>query len=353
VGGLEQIIKNTIQTMPEEISHAIVCLTTADPSFAKSLPDRVEIVQLEKNDGERLLTYRKMFTALKKLKPDVLHTYNLATIEFQAIGMLLGVPCRLHAEHGRDLSDPDGTNKKYIAWRKIFSRFTHYHVGVSNDLHQWLIHRVNIPKHKAKLIYNGVDTKKFSPELSDEQSDKPILTFGHVARLDGIKNQANLINAFISACESSSEFAQGCRLAIIGDGPEKQQLKTRINDSAFADNIQMWGARSDMPFVYNQFDVFVLSSDAEGTPMSILEAMATGLPILSTKVGGIPEIVNDACAKLVPSKNVEALSDGFIHLFNNISGLAKMSEFAREHVVKHFSQAKMNNEYLSIYKSRL
>ncbi|GBL04251.1 glycosyltransferase [Glaciecola sp. KUL10] len=353
VGGLEQIIKNTIATMPSEIKHSIVCLTSADKEFVKSISKPVDIIELNRLDGQRINTFKKMYHALRALKPDVLHTYNLATIEFQLLGLLLGIPTRLHAEHGRDLADPDGTNSKYIWWRKLFSRFTHYHVGVSNDLFQWLVSSVQIPDRKAKLIYNGINTEVFLPLKKTNPEPLKRFTFGHVARLDGIKNQANLIRAFARACKLSSAFSKHCRLVLVGDGDEKQSLCTLIKNSSVSDSVEMWGARSEMPCVYQQFNTFVLSSDAEGTPMSMLEAMATGLPILSTNVGGIPEVVNDDCAYLVPPNDSEALAKGFLYLFENRQTCLQMGCAARERVIERFSQAKMNNEYLSIYKSRI
>lgn len=352
VGGLEQIIKNTIKTMPKEIRHSIVCLTAADQIFLKSIVDSVETVELNSLVGKRMLTFIDMYKALKRLKPDVLHTYNLATIEFQLLGFLLRIPCRLHAEHGRDLADPDGTNAKYILWRRVFSTFTHFHVAVSNDLYKWLISRVKIPIAKAKLIYNGVDTTKFSPSSEKCKDKDALIKFGHVARLDGIKNQSALINAFLKACDMSTEFSDKCRLLIVGDGGERDNLSKLVEQSKFIDCVEMWGERSDMPAIYQQFDVFVLSSNAEGTPMSILEAMASGLPILSTDVGGIPEIVDTTCAHLVPPQDIDALCNGFLDFFRNNLERLQMGANARELVGRRFSQEKMNNEYLSIYKSR-
>ena len=350
-GGLEQIIKKSIETMPKFLQHTIICLTKSDPDFTRSLAPNVQVFELGKPPGQSPKTLYQAYLLLKKLKPDVLHSYNLATLEYQFIAKLLSIKVRIHAEHGRDASDPHGTNKKYILWRKVFSRFVDYHVCVSEDLYSWLSKTVNIPKDRARLIKNGVDTTHFC-KTSDSFDNNLTNIYGHAARLDRVKNQANLVRAFIQACELSNQFQQCSKLVLVGDGTERQALERLIDSSSFKPQIEMWGSLSDMANVYRQFDVFVLSSDAEGIPMTILEAMSTKLPVLSTSVGGIPEVINDTCGYLVKPSHVDSLCDGFLQMHAQKHQWESMGSAGRTIVEKDFSQHRMNEEYLFLYQSR-
>lgn len=364
VGGLERIIANCIASLPDNYEHTIVTLADYSEEFVAQLAKPVKMIALNKPQGQSWGTFKQFYSVLKQEKPDILHSYNLASFEFQSMAALARVPFRLHAEHGRDVHDPDGTNKKYQILRKLVAPFVHKVVSVSDDLHQWLINVVGLSDKKCHLILNGVDTAQYKPAgrhagASDNDASQPLM-FGHVGRLQAIKNQKNLVASYVLACEQSEKFKADTKLVIVGKGPLKEALEQQIANTPCQQNIEMWGERHDMPAVYQALDVFVMSSDAEGVPMTMLEAMSSGLPVVSTRVGGIPEITNKEQAILVDAKSVEALSEGLLLMFDKYKAeseygpvFSDMQAASQQLVEERFSQNNMINKYLALYQQGL
>ena len=360
VGGLERIIANCIASLPDNYEHTIVALSSYSDEFVAQLSKPAKMIALNKPQGQSWGTFKQFYNILKQEKPDILHSYNLASFEFQTMAALARVPYRLHAEHGRDVHDPDGSNKKYQLLRKLLSPFVHNIVSVSDDLHQWLINTVGLSAKKCQLILNGVDTTQYKPAETSNKTPQKNLTFGHVGRLQAIKNQKNLIESYILACQQSESFKANTQLAIVGKGPLKEALEQQIATSACQQNMHLWGERHDMPKVYQDIDVFVMSSDAEGVPMTMLEAMASGLPVVSTSVGGIPEVTSKEQAILVDAKSAEALSEGLLLMFDKYQAegeygpvFSDMQRASTKLVEDRFSQTSMIKKYLALYQQGL
>ncbi len=150
-------------------------------------------------------------------------------------------------------------------------------IAVSVDLRDWLEYDVKIPSNKLQLIINGIDTEFFNP-ISIPPRARPYkdkFVFGHVARLHSIKNQYFFLNAFLNACQCSNDFARQCVLVIVGDGPDREKLTqyTKENEE-LASRVFFEGAQSNVRDYYRCFDVFLMSSIAEGIPMTLLESMS-------------------------------------------------------------------------------
>ncbi len=345
VGGLERVLINTVSRMPNNYAHTVVCLTSYSDSFASLLPSNANVIALGKKDGQDFGLFFKWWKLLRAYKPDVVHSYNLATLELQVLSALSGVKVRVHAEHGRDVYDPFGDNKKYQLLRRLVSPFIHTWVSVSTELHMWLKNTVGISTSKTKLIRNGIDTKLFTPQ--HKPSDEFVV--GNVGRLNPIKNQTLLIDAFCLAAYRNAEFAQKARLSIVGEGESESILHDHITSKNMAKKISLIGLREDMPDVYRSFSVFVMSSIGEGIPMTLLEAMASGVPAIVTDVGGMPEVVTGKEGIVVPSQNADALADSLILLFESSDLLNSFANASRERICKYFDEDKMVSDYLSLY----
>jgi len=350
VGGLEKIIANSIKGLPDYYQHTIITLTSASNEFLATLNKDIKVIELNKPSGHSWRVFYDVYQHLKQLNANVFHTYNLASIEYQVCAFLVGVPVRVHAEHGRDLADPDGSNAKYRIIRRCCKPFIHKFVAVSHDLYKWLDKTVGLGPSKVMTILNGVDTDEFRAVIRDE--DDSILVYGHVARLEGIKNQALMINAYAQACANNQTFLKSTKLVLVGDGGQRKALETLVASFELTLPITFDGVRYDMPSVYQEFDVFVLSSDAEGIPMTMLEAMATELPVVSTSVGGIPEVLDEHTGYLTPAKDKDALTQSLLRVFERRAELKKMGQCARQTIIERFSQLKMLNEYMKLYERR-
>ncbi|MDC0609956.1 glycosyltransferase [Vibrio sp.] len=351
VGGLERIIVNCINnTNSNEYRHIIISLTNVG-DFLGQISYPVDYFELNKKNGNDPSLYIKLYKLLRNLKPDVLHSYNLGTLEYHWVAMLARVPLRIHAEHGRDSYDPDGAVSKYRWLRKITSVALHKVVAVSDDLNHWLLDEVKLSKKKVILIPNGIDTHFYAPQNYEHSN---ILTFGHVARLHAIKDQLFFLKAYSEACKVNKNFATDTRLVIVGDGPDKEKLEEYVSEQPeIIGQVSFEGARTNVKDYYQEFDVFLMSSIAEGIPMTLLESMSMGVPHLVTRVGGINEVIIDGLTGLsVNPQDFKGYVNSMLELYSNSEMREKMSQAARQRVQSTFSQDIMVSSYDAIYKRK-
>jgi sugar transferase (PEP-CTERM/EpsH1 system associated) len=350
IGGLERVMVNCINAMQDDNYEHVVIALTEIGDFSKHLSPTVKTFQLNKKSGKDLSSHWRLFKLLRQIKPDILHTYNLAALEYHPMAKLAGVKGHIHAEHGREISDPLGLNKKHNFLRKLISPFIHYFVAVSSDLHAWLIDVVNIDSSKVRLVHNGIDIEKFSGERLKSQC----IRFIHIARFNPVKGQHSLINAFALLVEDNGYLPEQVSLTLVGDGELTSKLKQLVSDKQLNDFVIFTGARNDIPELLSQADVFVLSSIAEGIPMTVLEAMAASLPIISTNVGGLSELVEDGVTGLLVEKqNTKVLANAMYTYVNNPQLIEPQGKKAHQFIEQNFSETAMIKAYLNLYQHSL
>jgi sugar transferase (PEP-CTERM/EpsH1 system associated) len=355
-GGLETLLVDCINHMPpERYRHAIVCLTDYTAFADKITRPGVALYALHKGPGLGLGIHARLFKLLRQLRPAVLHTYNFACAEYAVPAWAAGVPVRIHAEHGRDASDPQGLNRKHNFLRRALVPWIDRFVPVSHDLARWLGEVVGIPAAKSELIMNGVDTARFAPALAAATPPWPgdalqPFVIGTVGRLQDVKDQATLIEAFALLCAQRAQARGALRLAVVGDGPLRERLAQKARDAGVADLVWFAGARNDIPELMRSFDLFALSSIAEGTPVTLLEAMACGRPVVATAVGGIPEVVQDGVnGALVAAGDPRALAGALALYVDDAARLAAHGRAARQRIELYYSVAAMVGAYTALY----
>jgi sugar transferase (PEP-CTERM/EpsH1 system associated) len=346
-GGLETLVAECINRMPaDQYRHAIVCLT-GYTEFARKIsrPD-VQLIALNKPPGLAPGMHLKLWKLLRRLRPAVLHSYNLAAIEYAFTATLAGVPVRVHAEHGRDAADPHGLNRKHNLLRRWLVPFIDRYIPVSADLQRWLAQVVGVPQAKTLMIANGVDTDRFRPRSGSRDSEEFVI--GTVGRIQDVKNHKGLIEAF--ALLRTLLPQRRLRLAIIGDGPLLGQVREQVQQAGLQDAVWLAGSRTDIPELMRGFDVFALPSIAEGTPVTILEAMSSGLPVVASKVGGIPEVVEEGVTGLlVPPSDAQALAEALAVYARDPALAAGHGAAGRQRVERSNSIAAMVSGYAHLY----
>ena len=353
VGGLETLLVDCINKMPaDQYRHVVVCLTRAS-SFAERITQPgVEVYALNKAPGLGLGTHVAFWKLARRLRPAILHTYNLSAMEYAFAATLAGVPVRVHAEHGRDTSDPHGLNPKHNFLRRRLAPFIDCYVPVSEDLNMWLGQVVGIAPAKTLFIKNGVDTDKYRPGSRGAGApwNDGHFVIGTVARVSDIKNHRALVEAFIRLRALLPEQAANLRLSIIGDGPLLPALRAQVAQAGLNDVVWLPGARSDVAQLVPEFSVFALPSLAEGTPVSLLEAMACALPVVASNVGGIPEVVSEQVeGSLVPPQDVEALAQALARYVQSPSLTREHGRAGRARIVQQYSMAAMITAYTGLY----
>ncbi|HIE55071.1 MAG TPA: glycosyltransferase, partial [Chromatiaceae bacterium] len=303
--------------------HAILCLTRSG-SFEQRLEDRdVPVIALDLPPGHRFGDYSRIWRALKSLEPAIVHTRNLSALEAQVPALFLPGVKRVHGVHGRDVFDLEGKNRKYNLLRKTLRPIVGRYTTVSKDLERWLIEVIGVAPHKVVQIYNGVDQERFGPGSSrprhlfpDGFADEASVVIGTVGRLAEVKDQATLVASFARLLELvPTRAAERLRLVVVGDGPLRSELKALIQETLPKDRVWMTGDRDDIPDLLRLMDIFVLPSLAEGISNTILEAMASGLPVVATRVGGNAELVIEGVTgRLVAPKDPQGMAGAMADL---------------------------------------
>lgn len=363
VGGLENGIVNLINQMdPVLFRHMVVALTRCEPSFCQRVkrPD-VGFMSLHKPPGHGYKLYPTLYRLFKDLRPAILHTRNLAALEAVVPARAAGVPVRIHGEHGWDVSDPGGTRHKFRLMRRLYKPFVSHYVALSGHIAHYLAQGVGVPEARLSRICNGVDTARFHPADGGGRamlSGSPfnasgLLIVGTVGRLQAVKDQLTLVQAFAHARTLLGSAAAPLRLIIAGDGPLRGEVDAAIDAAGVRDQVWLAGNRADVPDVMRALDLFVLPSRAEGISNTILEAMASGLPVIATQVGGNDELVTSETGRLVPAIEPRIMGEEIARYAADLQLRNVQGHAGRLRVEADFSLDGMVERYATLYQLQL
>ena len=357
-GGLENGLVNLINHMPASAyRHCVLALTEVTEFSRRVQREDVEFISLRKPSGHGFNVYPRLWRLLRKLQPAIVHTRNLGPLEMQVAAAAARVPVRLHGEHGRELDDLDGSNKRLQRVRRLYSPFVQRYVALSRDLQQYLVESVGIAPARIAQIYNGVDAERFRPATG---GDAPLAgcpfdpsthwLVGTVGRMQGVKHQTLLAHAFVRLLQLDPALRSTARLVMVGEGPLRTESAAILEAGAATELAWLPGGRDDVPDVMRSLNCFVLPSLAEGISNTILEAMASGLPVIATGVGGNAELVDDGRTGIVvPSGDIEAMAQALWRLARNRATGAGMGREGRVEVERRFSLQAMVAAYQSLY----
>jgi glycosyltransferase involved in cell wall biosynthesis len=211
--------------------------------------------------------------------------------------------------------------------------------------------KARVRENRIHIVRNGIDLRPFDGAFSSRGSaahpEHPP-TVGLVGRLGHEKG----VDIFLRAAALVLKDYPSAKFVVAGDGPDLEKLHLLIDELNLRENVTMLGRRNDMPSVYASLDILVSSSRLEGLPMTILEGMASGLPLVATPVGDVPTVVLDGhTGLLAPLEDVESLAAGIIKLLHDPSLRERLGAAARKLIEDEFSAARMTNDYLRVYES--
>ena len=360
-GGLENGVVNLINHMASDAyRHTVVALTEVTDFRARIQRSDVEFISLRKPPGHGVWQYLKLFKLFRQLRPHIVHSRNLAALEVQAPAWAAGVPVRLHGEHGRDVGDLDGNNVTYQRVRRCYRPFVHHYLALSRDLADYLVDKVHVPRSRITQAYNGVDTDRFRPE-----GNRPAIQgcpfdpsqhwlVGTVGRMQTVKDQTMLARAFVQALTLAPGLESRMRLVMIGDGPLRAQVQAILNSAGVAHLAWLPGERGDIPDIMRGLQAFVLPSLAEGISNTILEAMASGLPVIATAVGGNADLVaRGITGEIVPPADPDALAFCLVKFACDPEQSRLMGLAGRQRVIANFSMQSMVATYQTVYDRQL
>ncbi|TWT82759.1 Glycogen synthase [Planctomycetes bacterium CA13] len=302
------------------------------------------VISLSKTPGLKLSVIAKLAKLLRTRKPTVVHTHNAAG---QAYGVTAAkfarVPRVIHTRHGQCSTS---TARQKMMYRSL-SHWIERIVSVSNDGQQLTI-RDGIAPEKAVTIHNGVDLRRF-PQVRNRPIGRAIV----VARLSPEKDIASLIQAMKIATEQTKPNEIPFTLDIVGDGQQRQSLEALTRSLMLQDAIRFCGESDRVSDQLASASMSVLPSLTEGISLTLLEAMATGLPVVACSVGGNPEVVSDQeTGILVPPGDPQALAEAMLRLHRDPALAERYGDAGRLRAEKMFCVRKMVRAYESLYSGK-
>ncbi len=356
---MENGLVNLINHMPgERFRHAIICMTDYTDFRHRIQRDDVTLHALHKREGKDLRVHLRLWRLLRALRPDIVHTRNFGTLEAQATAALSGVRARVHGEHGWDVGDLDGTRSRNRRLRRLVRPLVGHYIALSQHQKGYLRDAIGVAPDRLSHIFNGVDTGRFAPRV-EAACTTPLpegfrtpgtFVIGTVMRMQAVKAPLNLARAFVALRERMPADFPRLRLAMIGDGPLRAEVQRYLEQSGVAHQAWLPGAREDIPDCLRALDLFVLPSLAEGICNTILEAMATGLPVVATDVGGNPDLVQPgATGVLVPAGDADAIASALAGYPGDAARTASEGANARARAEADFSMEAMVTGYMAVY----
>jgi glycosyltransferase involved in cell wall biosynthesis len=289
----------------------------------------------------------RLAQCLSKSKLNVVHTHNPHALVYGSPAAALARAACVHTKHG---INPDPARRMWL--RRAASRIVDAYVAVTPSLARLALARHECDALQLHVINNGIDLQRFSPDPAARTRIRAALgipenawVVGTVGRLAPEKNQGMLIDALAPMLDPKRH------LIIVGDGPERAALEARAAATLRPEFVHFTGARDDVEAVMAAFDVFALTSHSEGLPLVLLEAMAMRLPVLSTAVGGVPDLVeHDTTGFLVEPGDLGALTKQLIWLATRPSSARAVAAVARSAVVERHSTEHMAKDYENLYE---
>ena len=309
-----------------------------------------------------LSTLLSLLSYLRSRRIDVIHTHNSHPHKYGAVASLLTGTPLVHTKHGRNWPD----NPRWVWLSRQLSRCTQVVVPVSMEIERIVVDIEKVPQRKVVTILNGVDTAQYGgwvrhgekdcrKEAQKAQKDarsargirEDAFVIGSVGRLSAEKCYPLLVEAFAGFLK---EHPAGF-LVIVGEGPERQAVEDAVREHGVGERYLLPGVRSDIAEWLRCFDVFTLTSDQEGTSITLLEAGAGGLPAVVTDVGGNGEVVqNEKTGLVVPSGDAGAIAAAFTKLATDPDLTAQMGAAARERIKSTYSVDSMVDQYVQVYR---
>ena len=361
-GGMENGMVNLFNTLsPDSYRHTVVALTGYSDFRHRITAQQVDFHALDRAPGHGLGWTIRLWKLLRQLKPDLVHTRNLAALEAQFVAAVTGIRATVHGEHGLDVFDLYGRNWKYNLLRRAARPFVSNYITVSRNLETWLRLVIRVPPRKIHQIYNGVDSIKFHPRegarpdiLPPGFTDGETVVFGSVGRMAEVKDYPMLVRAFIHMTHQQPDLAGRARLVIIGEGQTRRACQNLLDEAGMANLAWLPGERHDVAAVMQALDVFVLPSRNEGISNTILEALASGLPVIATAVGGNVELVeDDVNGLLVKPGDPEDMAQALLGYLRSPTRIADQGQQARMHAEQRFRIPTMAEAYSQVYELTL
>lgn len=332
----------TVELIKKGNNVSVISLYNHHSKITKRMESKgIKIYYLNKKTGFDLAIVKELFVVLKNIKPDIVHTHLYALKYVIPACKILGIKKIVHTIHNVAEKESSKLDQKINFF--LFNFLNVIPISLSAEIQRTVINRYKLNKAKIPIIYNGIDISIYQKKEIYETPNK--LKLIHIGRFSMQKNHELLIEAFKIAHSNDKNI----ELVLIGKGELEDVIKQKVNDYNLQDSIFFLGIKENINECLYNSDVFILTSNYEGMPMTIIEAMATGLPIISTKVGGVPTMIKNKEEGLLTDLDANDIAKAIIRMMND-KLRKQMGNKARYTAEKRFSSKIMADKYIEIYK---
>jgi len=351
-GGLEQgVLKIATGLDPARFDQTICTIWSLD-----YMPTRqdIRVIPLNRPATNPGFITRDLLSLFAQEGPHIIHSRNWTSIEAVLAARLARIPVIVHSEHGRDILPFTSEPLRRRLFRRACYRMADRVFTVSRELKQELVSALGISQDLLKVIYNGVDTRLFCPDAEKRAAQRTKLgisestvVVGCLGRLDLVKDHITVFRAAEVAVNQGSDLF----VILVGDGPQRESLEQQLRAMPTLRNRVIFAGRTfDATQWLHAFDVFALPSVFEGTSNTLLEAMATGLPVIATRVGGNMELFEENKAGLLfEVRDFQGLAAQLTRFAASLELRRSFGEAARKHVEEHFTLERMMHNYSDMY----
>lgn len=341
IGGAETMCANlTIELHKQGHDVLVVSLYPYQSAITKRIEEnQVQIVYLNKKSGIDFSIISALADLMRQFRPDVVHTHLYAGKYAHIAASLVGIQRKVHTIH--NIASKDGGKVEQAANYFLFKLLGVIPVSLSTAVQKTVLERYGIPSSKSPIVWNGVPLDRCVP-MREYSADAA--RFVHVGRFTEAKNQKALIRAFL---QLHGQYP-GIMLNLYGEGEGKPACEELVRQNSAGGYVHFCGVTDDVYSALSQADVFILPSLYEGMPMTLIEAMGTGLPIITTSVGGIVDMLKDGESALFVDTDADSIAQGIMKLAGD-SDLRKKLGTAALQRSKDFSVEEMAKKYCEIY----
>jgi L-malate glycosyltransferase len=347
-GGTERLVIEICKRLIDRVDSVVCCLDERGEWAAELEAIDIPVIALRRQPGFQPALSRDIARLIKAHRIDVIHCHHYSPYVY---GLLASLPTHTHivfTEHGR-LSNHGPSHKRRLV-NPLLSLLGGQVCAVSADLKRHMVAE-GFPARRVQVVYNGIDPARRAT-ASEQRAARALLgvpqdafVIGTVGRLDPVKNLPVLLQAHAVLLESCPT----ARLVIIGDGPERRPLESAAAELGIAHAVTFAGYRADVRALMAGFDVYANTSEYEGVSLTILEAMAAGLPVIATPAGGNPEVVIDQETGCLVAGRPRSIADAVARLAGDPRRRRVLGDAGRWRVMRHFSMARMVADYASLY----
>ena len=351
IGGQERLVVRLIKGL-EERGHIIDVVTLTRGGALRGELGKTPVHEVPfrgagmEAHGFDPTLHLRLFRLFKKIRPDVVHTHNGAPLVYAATAARLAGARVVHTKHGNAKFSP-----RALLLLRAASKFVHHFVAVAKDTAEVAARNERPRRGALSVIENGIPLGGFTRDPAARAAVRKELgiaedavVVGSVGRLVEEKDYPLLVRAMTPLLSPS------VRLVLVGEGNARPAIEAAIGE-AVRPFVTLTGARHDVPRLLSSFDVFAMSSRTEGLPLALPEAMTAELPVVATKVGGVPSVVPEEAGVLVPHGVAPALTAAIRGFVEDRPRREKMGQAARASAIARFSEDRMLDEYLALYRA--